>query len=67
MLCPIRFNSNTIELTVPTSCYLVLDLICVKGTMSVYAVEHYAVRQRLPAAGRVWAPEEVQTGKKYFL
>ena len=29
MLCPIRFNSNTIELTVHTACYCVLDLLCV--------------------------------------
>ena len=26
MLCPIKFNSNTIELKVHTSCYCVLDL-----------------------------------------
>ena len=29
MLCPIKVNSNTIELTVHTSCYCVLDLLCV--------------------------------------
>ena len=29
MLCPIIFNSNTIELIVHTSCYWVLDLLCV--------------------------------------
>ena len=28
MLCPIEVNSNTIELTVHTSCYWVLDLLC---------------------------------------
>ena len=28
MLCPIKVNSNTIELTVNT-CYCVLDLLCV--------------------------------------
>ena len=27
MLCPIKVNSNTIELTVHTSCYCVLDLL----------------------------------------
>ena len=30
MLCPIKVNSNTIELTVHTSCYWVLGLLCVK-------------------------------------
>ena len=29
MLCPIVINSNTIELTVHTTCYCVLDLLCV--------------------------------------
>ena len=29
MLCPIKVNSNTIELTLHTSCYCVLDLLCV--------------------------------------
>ena len=29
MLCPKIFKSNTIELTVHTSCYWVLDLLCV--------------------------------------
>ena len=28
MLCPIKVNSNTIELT---SCYCILDLLCVKS------------------------------------
>ena len=28
MLCPIKSNSNTIELTVHTSSYCVLDLLC---------------------------------------
>ena len=28
MLCPIKVNSNTILLTVHTSCYRVLDLLC---------------------------------------
>ena len=35
MLCPIKVNSNTIELTVPTSCYWVLDLLCVKLTTTL--------------------------------
>ena len=30
MLCPINVNSNTIELTVHTSCDCILDLLCVK-------------------------------------
>ena len=29
MLCPFIVNSNTIELAVHTSCYYVLDLLCV--------------------------------------
>ena len=29
MLCPIKVNSNPIELSVHTSCYCVLDLVCV--------------------------------------
>ena len=35
MLCPIKVNSNTIELTVHTSCYCFLDLLCVK-IVSIY-------------------------------
>ena len=31
MLCPMKVNSNTIELTVHTSCYCILDLHCVTG------------------------------------
>ena len=29
MLCPIKVNSNTIELEVHTYCYCILDLLCV--------------------------------------
>ena len=29
VLCPIKVNSNIIELIVPPSCYFVLDLLCV--------------------------------------
>ena len=29
MLCPIKVNSNTIELTVHTSSYCILDLLCI--------------------------------------
>ena len=28
MLCPIKNNSNTIELTVHRTCYWVIDLLC---------------------------------------
>ena len=34
MLCSIKVNSNTIELTVHTSCYCILDLLSV--TMGIY-------------------------------
>ena len=33
MSCPIKVNSNTIELTVRTSCYCILDLFCVTALM----------------------------------
>ena len=33
MSCPIKVNNNTIELTVRTSCYCVLDLLCVNCLM----------------------------------
>ena len=29
MSCPIKVNDNTIKLTARTSCYCVLDLLCV--------------------------------------
>ena len=32
MLCPVKVNSNTFEPTVHTSCYCVLDLLCVTIT-----------------------------------
>ena len=31
MSCPNKVNSNTIELTVHTSCHSLLDLLCVKS------------------------------------
>ena len=34
MLCPIKSDSNTIELTVHASCYWFLDLLCVSGPQS---------------------------------
>ena len=36
MLCTIKVNSNTIELTVHTSCYWVLDLLCVTYIQLVF-------------------------------
>ena len=50
MLCPIIINSNTIELTVHTSWYCVLDLLCVTWILSrserslivLYAVKVFA-------------------------
>ena len=33
MQCPVKVNSNTIELTVHTSCYCVLDLLSVNGDL----------------------------------
>ena len=38
MLCPLKNNSNTIELTVDTSCYWVLDLLCVKSISTSFRV-----------------------------
>ena len=31
VLCPFKVSSNTIELTVQTSCYCVSDLLCVNS------------------------------------
>ena len=46
MSCPIKINSNTIELTVHTSCYSVLDLLCVITilyfqVLSVKQLQHF--------------------------
>ena len=36
MLCPIKVNSNTIELTMrKTSCYCISDLLCVLNSIAV--------------------------------
>ena len=43
MLCPIKVNSNTIELTVHNSCYCVLDLRCV----SINLMNYYQVAKLL--------------------
>ena len=55
MLCPIKVNSNTIEITVHPSCYCILDLLCVKMlkinlsrskyTTHVYFKLHYLLVQ----------------------
>ena len=44
MLCPIKVNSNTIELTVHSSCYCVFHLLCVSS-----AVLNAASTLRLPS------------------
>ena len=36
VLCLIKVNSKTIELTVHSSCYYVLDLLCVNRTNSIW-------------------------------
>ena len=46
MLCPIKVNSNTIELTVHTSCYCVLDLLCVKSMCCVFRPANACLRMR---------------------
>ena len=45
MLCPIKVNSNTIELRVHTSCYCVLDLLCV---MTNRLSNHSSLGQQRP-------------------
>ena len=49
MSCPIKVNNNTIELTLQTSCYCIVDLLCVIqkqesksihiASMIIYSVE----------------------------
>ena len=36
MSCPIKSNSDTIELTMHTTCYCVLDLLCVSFNVCEY-------------------------------
>ena len=36
MLCPIKVHSNKFELTVPTSCYWVVDLPCVNNEVTQF-------------------------------
>ena len=38
MSCPIKVDSNTIEFTMHTSCYLVLDLLCVNNSANHFNV-----------------------------
>ena len=47
MLCPIKVTSNPIELTVHTSSYCVLDLLCVKWTMLVVIDEFKSTKLAL--------------------
>ena len=35
ILCPIKVNSNTIELTLQASCYCVSDLLCVNSFIQI--------------------------------
>ena len=41
MSCPIKINSNTIELTVHTSCYCALDLLCVTPKTDTLPQDHH--------------------------
>ena len=41
MLCPVKVNSNTFELTVYTSCYWVLDLLCVNCSLPMREEEYF--------------------------
>ena len=43
MLCHIKVNSNTIELTVHTSCYCFLDLLCVSISVINWSYQTYVV------------------------
>ena len=45
MSCPIKVNSNTIELTVHTSCYCVLDLLCVNTDFLMLPVCFFSMVQ----------------------
>ena len=48
MLCPIKVNINTIELIVHTSCYCVLDLLCVTLCYSVLLCFSLFISQIFP-------------------
>ena len=48
MLCPIKVNINKIELKVHTSCYCVLDLLCVTITKRQ---NKFGVETQVPSVG----------------
>ena len=41
MSCPIKVDSNTIKLTVHTSCYCILELLCDKGLLKSNSQKGY--------------------------
>ena len=43
MSCPVKVNSNTIELKVHTSCYCVLDLLVVTSFFMIHHLTSYFV------------------------
>ena len=47
MLCPIKVNSKTIELTVHAFCYCVLALLCVKRMHLCLLQRHLTIRSGL--------------------
>ena len=50
MLCPIKVNSNTIELIMQTSCYWIFDLLCLT-TYTVAQLKHdlaYKLLHKIP-------------------
>ena len=54
MSCLIKVNSNTIELTVHTSCYCVLDLLCVNNLLLfpwTWVGSHEMIRPHQKGAG----------------
>ena len=47
MSCPIKAYSNTIELTMHTSCYCVLDLLCVIGNKDENLIKNDSIKSQL--------------------
>ena len=47
LLCPIKVNCNTIELTVRTSCYLHLDLLRVTDNFSIKGLSLTQINQQI--------------------
>ena len=52
MLCLIKVNSNTNELTVHTSCYRILDLLCAKKKRGIKRREGGRLRHTERHVGR---------------